>query len=129
MSVNAERLFNEAIIVVTYTPPFKGEDVITANQKVSEIAAEINGEIYRIADMRNVQIPWPELLTALQEATRRNTGTLRDTRIHSIFVGTDESIRLAVDSLRQAQYGSIQAGLFATLDEAVSFARRQLSQN
>jgi hypothetical protein len=129
MSVNAKRLPNEGIIVITYAAPFKGEDVITANQKVSEIAAEIKGEIYRIADMRNVHIPWSELLTALQEATRRNTGTLRDSRIHSIFVGTDESVKQAVDSLRQAQYGGIQAGLFATLDEAMSFARRQLNQN
>lgn len=66
MSVAVERLETENIIVVSYTAPFKGEDVITANENVGVLKQQIKGDIYRIADLSGISIPWVELLTALQ---------------------------------------------------------------
>jgi queuine/archaeosine tRNA-ribosyltransferase len=126
MAASVQKLPKEPIIVVTYTPPFKGSDVHVVNQQVAQIAKNIHSDIYRIADLRSVNIEWTELMAALQEATQRTDGTLRDEHIHSIFVGSDEMVSFAVESLQQRQYGGIHAELFSSLDEAIDSARAQI---
>ncbi len=128
MSVSVHKLPDEPIIIVTYADPFKGSaDVAAANHQVAALETQLPGEFYRIADLVNVHMDWNELLSALQTAAARETGSLRDTRIHSIFVGSSENVALAVRSLSQRQYGSIEAKLFSSVDEALDYARQEIA--
>jgi hypothetical protein len=129
MSSSVTRQPNEAIVLVKYTEPFKPEvDVAAVNKQVAKLVQEIPGEIYRIADVSAVQFEFSDIVMALNEATRRENGSLRDNRLHSIFVGTGSMVELAVNSLSQAQYGSIKSLLFTSVDDAICYARSQLGK-
>lgn len=129
MSVSVKKLPGEPIVIVTYTMPFKGkDDVNAANAGVADLITRVEGDLYRIADLSTVTIEWNELIRALQEATHRKEGTLRDSRVHSIFVGEDQGVVMAVNSLKQQQYGGIDAKWFATLNEALEYARNEIAR-
>jgi hypothetical protein len=53
---------------------------------------------------------------------------LSDPRLRVYIVASSDMLKLATDSLRQAQYGEIDAKLFSTKEEALREVRAQIAQ-
>ncbi len=131
LKFNVERLGNESIIVLTISGTFGDVHDLSSYRaalaQLGQMAATIEGTVYRITDAHTAQIQFGDLVMALGESRGGEKGTVSDPRMKSIFVGSDELIRMAAQSFTQEQYGHINVQLCSSLDEAIARAREQLA--
>jgi hypothetical protein len=85
------------------------------------------GTIYRISDFREASSSFMDLLRMAQLASKGNEGTTTDPRIKAVLVGTNQWVSLARTIFEQPQYSSIRFPTFETMEEALDYARSQLS--
>ena len=122
-----EKLPNEPIILVHVRPH------LTESSEVDEVAAacdrliEGRGPYYRITDFSQFSMTFSGLVLGMATETQHIPGSLSDPRLRNIFVGTQEMVDLGAKSARQAQYGELEIMLFASLDQAIEYARLQLT--
>ena len=125
MSVATRRIGNEPIIVVTFTDPFNDEDAELGNQETARLIAEVNRPVYRIEDLTTLTIDFSTIVRGVGTVAQPNAaGTTRDPNARFIYVGQGEMVKMIVNSLAQEQYGGNKYPAFATLDEAISYARK-----
>lgn len=127
MLKTVEKLANEAIIVVSYEAPFDPRNDISAAQvQISEILNQTEGILYRIDNLSEAKMNWPQFLEGITVATRDTPGSMTDSRIRGILVGDYEMVRLASESMKQEQYGASQTPMFTSLDEALDYTRKTM---
>jgi len=122
VSYNVERVDNEPIIVIRMLAPINpAEDLSNLYQETDALVADIPGTIYRIVDWTQAELTF-DLVTELLDIQRKTRAATapRSSRVKNHYVVNDHWGRFNVESLRQAQYGGIQAPSFDTLDEALS---------
>jgi len=126
MLVNVHRLTDEPIIVVTYKAPFQPQlDIATAQRQIAAILDLNEGVFFRIDDLSAANMGWNEFVSGINIATQDVPGSMTDARIRGILVGTYEMVTMASQSMKQEQYGATNTPMFDTLEEAISFARRE----
>lgn len=122
MAVEFRRLNQEPIVIFTMVSPLQiPEDPMTATKEFERLTAGVKGKRVRILDFTNVDVNFGDVVMGLQADSGSklpNTTT--------IFVGTDELVALAAQAAASPQYGSLDAKLFASLDEAIAAARAVL---
>ncbi|NDJ53056.1 MAG: hypothetical protein GYB68_08240 [Chloroflexi bacterium] len=128
MPFTIEKLPHEPIVIVKVTPPFSfATDTRRSVRAVADEIRGLPGPIYRISDVSEVTIGFMDLVHALAVMSREEEGGAPDHRLRFIFVGDLEILEMARESARQDQYGNVEIHIFAALDEALDFARRQRS--
>jgi hypothetical protein len=128
MAYELKQLEGEPIIVVTYKEPYSpGEDVIQTNRLVAQKLDNIEGAVYLINDIREVNLTFSRVVQTMAAAFNDNT-TLAPNRIHGIAVGASKMLKLFVDSAKQMQYGNIDVVMFDTAEEAIEYARKKLAE-
>ena len=116
------------IIIATYSEPFSpSEDVIQTNRLVAEALDNIEGAVYLINDIRQVDLTFSRVVQTMASAFRDDT-TLEPSRIHGIAVGASGMLKLFVDSAKQFQYGNIDIAMFDTAEEAIEYARQKIAE-
>ena len=127
MSITVKRLTDEPIVIVTFAMPFDPEnDLRQVTQEVAAILKEVDPPLYRIDDVSTLEIDFSQMVQAMGTATRNVPGSVTDPNIQMIFVG-EGIFHLVTQSLKQDQYGSIDADIFAALDEALQHVRKQIA--
>jgi hypothetical protein len=124
MSFEVQQLKDKPIVVITCHNPFDfTEDIAAANRQVAALL-ENRETITRIIDFTEIEMTFADLVESLATKTRAVPGSLRDTRVQTVFVGTHELVVMKAQSLRQEQYGGLNVPLFESLDEAIAHCRQ-----
>jgi hypothetical protein len=120
---------DEPIIVLTATDPFvPHEDLPPAYEEVAEMIDGVPGPVYCLYDIGSVYLGFSDLVTTLSTAIRGTPGSASDPRVKVVIVGTDDLAQLASEASRQEQYGRLNFPLFASMEEAVAYARAEIAK-
>jgi hypothetical protein len=88
----------------------------------------VPGPVYCIYDIGSVYLGFSDLVMTLSTAIRGTPGSASDPRVKVVIVGTDDLAQLASDASHQEQYGRLNSPLFASMEEAVAYARAEIAQ-
>jgi hypothetical protein len=129
MSFTIEKLPDEPIIICSMSEQFNPlKDYGAFWQRLGEVVKDMEGPIYRITHLKTDQIQFSDMVLALAaEAKSGMPGSLTDPRIRSVLVNRSILAQMAVESIKQEQYGQLDTPLFGTLDEALTYVRQQLA--
>jgi hypothetical protein len=129
MPYKISRLGQEPIIVTTLTDPIDwARDIKQTTAQVAALAAEIDGEGFRITDLTKTDVTFSEMMMGLSAVLRSEGGWLSTPDMRPIVVTRQELGReFQAFAAEQKQYGKLHIELFSTLDEAIAYAREQLS--
>jgi hypothetical protein len=127
MPYEVSRLGHEPIIIATLSDPIDwAQDIKNTTAQVAALAAEIEGQGFRITDLTQANLTFSELMMGLATVLRSEGGWLSTPRIKPLVVTTQELGReFQTFVANQEQYGKLHVEVFSTLDEAVAYAREQ----
>ena len=102
------------------------------DREILAIVKETPGKDYLILDVRDARLSFSSLVMLLADARSeiKEMGgkAFIDENMEYLFVGDGDLTELAVKALEQEQYGSIEARLFATIKEALAYARAEINR-
>jgi hypothetical protein len=118
-----ERVPDEPIIIITIQGHLDSHVMQGVYYQVAELARNIEGPVYRIIDLRYVEVTLADLVEIVKEAGKGIPGSASDPRIVNIFVGKSHLSRFAADMLRLRRFGSVHCVLMNTLEDALAYVR------
>ncbi len=121
MPVIVERLPGQPIIVLHYEGFLDLEIVKSAFIQSAKLAAEIEGTVYRIADVSNADSNFVEIVKIIKASRANVQGNATDTKFQVIFVGQNQLIHLYADALKQL--GAAPIPIFHTMEDAMHFIK------
>ena len=119
MPVIVERLPDQPIIILHYEGFLDLEIVKSAFIQSAGLAAEIEGTVYRIADVSNADSNFVEIVKIIKASRANVQGNATDTKFQVIFVGQNQLIHLYADALKQL--GAAPIPIFHTMEDAMQF--------
>ena len=119
MPVKVERLAGKPIIILHYEGFLDLETVKSAFMQSAVIAKEIEGTVYRIADVRNADSNFVEIVNIIKASRANVQGNATDSKFQVIFVGQNQLIHLYTDALKQL--GAAPIPIFHTMEDAMQF--------
>jgi hypothetical protein len=128
MAYTIEKLPDEPIIILTVRDPLgTPAEHRKSHEEMVAVINTIEGNVYRITDMRELNINFADMLHRIaEEAKARSAGAMSDERIKGIVVGSHDMVRLGTQALSQQQYGGLKIPLFERLEEALDYARDEI---
>ncbi len=127
MGFSIELLPNEPIIITTASGKLSAQDFADMFARSRKLLQGMAGPIYRISDFREATSSFMDLLRMAQIASKGDEGTTSDPRIKAVLVGTNQWVNLARTIVAQPQYAAMNFPTFETFEEALQYARAQLS--
>lgn len=130
MRYSVERLDGEAILVFSLGKDFRVQrDSASAREELASALDALGAEAYMVTDFSGAALSFTDLVIRLRDETRGLPGSLSDPRIRrNIFIGSDDMVDLAAESLRQTQYGKVDVMIFRDVPTAVEFLRAVIQQ-
>lgn len=126
MSVTVEQLPEEKnIVVATYGNPFSADDVAITMTETTQYYDPAGPTLYSISDASQLDLSFSDLVMALAGATRTDGWKVGAPNSVTIFVGSNELVRMGREALKQQQYGAVEVELFESLDAALDWVRSQ----
>ena len=119
MSVTVERVPNKPIIILHYEGFLDLATVQSAFLQSAALAAEIEGTVYRIADIRAADSNFVEIVNILKASRANVQGSAADTKYQVIFVGQNQLAHFYADALKQL--GASPIPFFHTPEDAMQF--------
>lgn len=134
MLKSIERLSGEPILILSFDDTITGDEMRVAWGQCLELIQDVfeadpDSTIYRITDLSQVNLTFPQLITVMAAAVaERNTpGSALDPRFFEIAVLKPGGlVAFGAKSMSQRQYGSLQVESFESLEAAIQFARSQV---
>ncbi len=127
MGFTLDLLPDEPIVVTHAKGMLTVQDFAEMFAASRKLLQGINGRIYRISDFREASSSFMDLLRMAQIASKGGEGTTTDPRIKAVLVGTNQWVSLARTIFEQPQYSAMRFPTFETMEEALHYARIQLS--
>jgi hypothetical protein len=104
------------------------KDSQKAQKDIAALLDQIKAKpIYLVTNFSQIEMSFSDLVLQLGNNTRGREGSISDKRVRNLFVGTDELVSLAADSLIQTQYGKLPTLVFPTEEEAIRYVEAVLS--
>lgn len=124
MSISVKKLVGEPIIHAQFTGHVDDQDLLQMFQRSQELARDIQGRVYRITEMSNVEMSHEEMMRILKAmASRSVAGGTSDPRFRAVLVGT----QLEAHSLSEnAQQSGMDVPLFDSYEKALGYLRWQI---
>ena len=119
MSVKVERVPNKPIIVLRYDGFLDLETVKSAFAQSAAIASQIEGTVYRIADIRTADSNFVEIMNIIKASRANVPGSSVDNKFQVIFVGQNQLAHFYADALKQL--GAAPIPFFHTPEDAMQF--------
>lgn len=123
MTTRVERIPGEPIILITIQGHLDAHIVQNTYKQVAELARHIEGPVYRITDLRQMEVTLTDMVEIIKEASRGLPGSATDPCILNVFVGKSHMSRFAADMLRLRRFGGVCCVLMTTLDDALAYVR------
>ena len=131
MAFTVEKLPDEPIIVITFRNPSNPtQDYGPLLDQVAKLCEGLEGPIYRITDLRQVNFSFSDMVVAIAEEFKSGKpGSAADPRIRTVLAASGELVKLAAESVKQEQYGARNdTPMFTSLDEAIAYSRAELAK-
>lgn len=130
MTFTIEKLEGEPIIVCTMSAQFNpNTDYGAFWQQLGALLEGMEAPIFRITVLEAEEITFSDMAMALAAEARSGApGSGSDERIRLVLVSKAVLAQMAVESIRQEQYGGLDTPLFGTLEEALAYARAELKK-
>ena len=119
MPVKVERLPDQPVIILHYEGFLDLETVKSAFIQSAGLAAEIEGTVYRIADVNNADSNFVEIVKIIKASRANVQGNATDTKFQVIFVGQNQLIHFYTDALKQL--GAAPIPIFHTMEDALHY--------
>jgi len=127
MEFEVVKLEAEPIIIFRLNEGYDFElDTRKAHELIAGYADELEDStstIFRITDFSGITMNFTDLILGLSSGTKAEPGSFADSRLRNLFVGQDDMVEFAAESLIQTQYGKIPTLVFPSMDEALAYAR------
>lgn len=103
------------------TNPFDpAKDSQGALAQLSKLLETVEGKIYIISDVRQLDAGFSDIVIGMAEAAANPNSPVRNERVVIVTLATGELQKLVIEWLKQSQYGSIQQMLFDTEEAAIA---------
>lgn len=129
MTTSVERIPGEPIILITLQGRLDAHVMQNLYKQVAELAHHIEGPVYRITDLRQMEVTLADMVEIIKEASRGFPGSATDPRVVNVFVGNSHMSRFAADMLRLRRFGGICCVLMNTLEDALAYVRLKAASN
>lgn len=130
MTIELTEMPEEPILKIVVQHPFDSEkDLSDTLDAVAAFQRKMGSHVYRIVDLTNFNLTFPELMGAMA-FDRNKDGGINDPQVSTIYVGSGEWVEFGVTALKeQDQYGDTNViGLCGSVDEALAVAREDLAK-
>jgi hypothetical protein len=123
MSLIFTRLPGEPIIVIKPALPVEQniEHVYAVDARCDQIASGLGGPLYRIIDMRSVDLAYSDILLYLDLEKEGRPGSLADPRVRTLMVGYHPLLKIA--ARKTLQELNVIIPIFDSMDEALAYVR------
>ncbi len=128
MAVKVEQIPGQPIIIATLSGDITTQMVHDMFAQSARLVDQIGGTVYRITDIRQTEISFPELVQVLADSAKGQPGSPTDPRIRGMIVGTHGWSHFFVDSAEQDQYGTMKIPIFESLEDAFASIYSQMRQ-
>ena len=115
---------NEPIVIVTFDGHLDVETVRNVFVETAAVFANVEGHVYRIADIRTAKIGFVDLINIVKAVRGGLPASSIDPRVHGVFVGQNQFARMYADLIKQL--GGTPIPIFATMEDALDYAHLQL---
>lgn len=119
MPITIEWIPDEPILLATCTGFLNTDDFKGMFERVSDMIKSVDGQIYRIADYREAESSFIDIVKTVQESMKLS-GSAADPRIKTVYVGTSQWISLARTAY-QHQPGGFQIPTFHSVEDALTY--------
>lgn len=129
MTVHITKLEGLPAILLEHVQPFKvPEDPTMALQEAAAFKKEQGTHIYRILDIRQIDMTFSDMMMAM-EADRGKEGGAGDPDVTTIFIGSGKLVELGTKALaEQDQYGKGKVVMYTTTEEAIDYIQEQVGK-
>lgn len=130
MTFKVEKYEGEPVVVCTMSAQFNpNTDYGPFWGQLGALIEGMEGPIYRITVLEASEISFSDMTMALAaEAKSGMPGSGSDARIRMVLVSKAVMAQMAVESIKQEQYGALDTPLFGTLEEALAYVRAELKK-
>lgn len=128
MSFEVRRLPGEPIIIVEAIPPFDRHEVDDTNERVHRLARDIDSRIFRISDVRLINVTFESIQETLAEHMSGEPGSITDPQMIPVFVGGGELSHILADGFAHRNFGGVSVFLFDDIDVALGFIRERIAK-
>ncbi len=125
MAYTIRQVPNEPIIVIVFQQPLAMEDAVVSDKAAMELAEKIPGKVYIVSDGTIYNLTLDQVIDGMDQMRRFISA---DSRFVRTIVGTARLVEFAVQAAKQRQYGARDLLLFASVDEAVEYARKEIAK-
>ncbi len=123
MPVTVERVVGKPIIILHYSGFLDVETVKSAFAQSAVLAEQIEGTIYRIADVSKADGTFQEVMGIIKAVRDGSPGSPLDTRIRVIFVGTNQLVQFYTNAVKNM--GATPMPVFHSLEDALQYIEIQ----
>ncbi len=119
-----EFLEDDRVVLLTMLPGFtvkEGGDVL---QAVYDEFERIDQMAYYLADIRQINLGFGDLVIGMADSALGKRPVLaHPNTVETIVISESEIVKMGINALGQAQYGSAKARVARDLDEALAYVR------
>ncbi len=127
MPIAVDWIPDEPIILATCTGFLTVGDFKGMFEQVAALMQAVEGIIYRIADYREAESSFVDIMKTVQETAKGMSGSVSDPRLKSIYVGTTHWISLARTAY-QNQPGGFQIPTFHSIEDALTYIHLDMAK-
>ena len=125
MTTLVERVPGEPIILITVQGHLDAHIMQNVYRQVADLTRTIDGPVYRIIDLRQMEVTLADMVEVIKEAGKGTPGSASDPRNVNLFVGNSHMSRFAADMLRLRRFGGLCCMLMNTMDDAMAYVRQK----
>lgn len=119
MPVTVERIPNKPVIILHYSGLLDVDTVKSAFAQSLVLAAQIEGTIYRIADVSAANGSFQEVMGIIKAVRDGLPGNPLDARIRVVFVGNHQLVQYYTNAVKNM--GAAPMPVFHTLEDALQY--------
>jgi hypothetical protein len=132
MPFKIEKLRDEPILVVSAIEPFDFKvDYGPFVRELLGLLEQSSEPVFEITDGRTIKLSFSEVVSLLATVTKGDDAKSleKHPKVRAWLIAVDNDLlRMGVNALGQAQYGGQAIPIFRTVDEALAYARQQISK-
>lgn len=127
MPVQVELLPDEPIVIAVLWGDLTVEDIRSVFAQSAELVRNRRPPIYRILDLRSINVSLNEIIEVLTEGLRNIPGSSADARFKDSLVGSEGMPKLYVDFMRKKTGSRLLLPMYTSFDTALHAARQQIA--
>ena len=124
MPIETQPIDDENIIIIKISDPFKMAETIPELSDILQTKLDsTDGTLYYISDICDATINFADLVSGMGLVFKGGLESFSDSRLHMIVVSESSLVKMGSKAAQQTQYGGVNIKVFATVDDALTYAR------